>query len=509
MPQLVDDSRRLVVPRWRSFLTTARLGHLASAGPPSRQNKLPSFEVGEIEILQRAWEDRKSPGHAADLVDAALVVQTPEIAVEAASFLLEASLSPLSVMMAQEVLSPSESVVSWADPQRLDRHDRYREIAKIKHLLRRHPRNAVAWVDLARHYSILGQDGPAENALIRALILAPNNRFVLRAGSRFFLHIRDPDKAHHLLRTSTRTRWDPWLLAAEVVAASAAGRSSTWTKEAQRMVEGGRFFPFDISELASALGTLEHHHGNRKGVRRFFGHALVKPTENTLAQAGWLARQREAVELKSRRGEVPRAYEAGAWEMFMEESYSDALRLAWKWLYDEPFASRPAIFGSWLAVTALGDLESGIRFMEAIEPSHPDDPRILSQLVFCKASQGLLSEAERLLGKLEGVVTSDARSEAFYRWEVLMAADRGLIAFRRGDTQEGRRQYREAIELAAKHRLHHLEAIAAIYFAREVRLSGAQDEAEILGEAEKALQHIAPPLRPAYGLLLRRPAETK
>lgn len=51
------------------------------------------------------------------------------------------------------------------------------------------------------------------------------------------------------------------------------------------MVESNALAPRHTSELASAIGTLEFEHGNRKGVRRMFDRAMRDPTENTVAQA--------------------------------------------------------------------------------------------------------------------------------------------------------------------------------------------------------------------------------
>ena len=48
--------------------------------------------------------------------------------------------------------------------------------------------NPIVWVELARLYIMHDQVEKAERALLTALHLAPDNRFVLRSATRFFIH---------------------------------------------------------------------------------------------------------------------------------------------------------------------------------------------------------------------------------------------------------------------------------------------------------------------------------
>src|SRR5205823_4591050 len=107
------------------------------------------------------------------------------------------------------------------------------------------------WVDIARHYSIMGFNEQARRAIQKGVALAPENRFTLRSAARFYIHIGDPEVAHDILKRSEKTKSDPWLLAAEIAAATVAGRTS-------RLVRRGRGFldthpPFQATELASAI----------------------------------------------------------------------------------------------------------------------------------------------------------------------------------------------------------------------------------------------------------------
>src|SRR5690349_3024011 len=85
MPQHIDDNTRQVVPRWRPFIVAAKLGLLEASGA-SRHPLEPS--PGELEQLQRDWQNQRSPFHAMNLVDAAIVLNKPDIATDAAQYLL-------------------------------------------------------------------------------------------------------------------------------------------------------------------------------------------------------------------------------------------------------------------------------------------------------------------------------------------------------------------------------------------------------------------------------------
>src|SRR5439155_22265534 len=82
------------------------------------------------------------------------------------------------------------------------------------------PRNAFVWVDLALLYTTLGLRDQAARAIRIALALAPEDRFVLRCASRFLVHIGDAERAHHILKRSEATPYDPWLMAAEFAVSS-------------------------------------------------------------------------------------------------------------------------------------------------------------------------------------------------------------------------------------------------------------------------------------------------
>lgn len=468
----VDDRKRQVVPRWRPFRVAATLGQLDTAGDRSKAHHLEPAP-GEVEDLQRDWLRDRTPFHAANLVDAALILGRSALAEEAAQWLTERDgVSAISLRLARQVLSPS-AAVELGEPPELTLESRHRRVASYRRRLRRYPRDPLLWVDLAREYATLGQDASALRALRIALGLAPENRFVLRSASRFLLHTHDPEQAHRVLARASSTARDPWLLAAEIVTADACGRQSRLIATGARLLQSGGIHPRHLSELASAIGTLEHIAGKRKSVRKYFAQALQDPTENTVAQAHWIARHMSGFELPDGLQNVPRAYEANAWEAARSSEFANAVQLAWRWLRDEPFATRSAQFGSYVAATALGNYDEAIRLVEAGRAANPGDLRLLAQLLYCQACAGMLDEAERNLRLLETSVKGISSQLLDAEWEVLLNADRGLIAFRRGHLEEGRRWYKMAADVADAHRLPEYAASVLINFTREEILAGA------------------------------------
>ena len=467
MAARIDDQNRRVVPRWRTFGVSCSMGLLEGAAASNFRDPLRPAP-SEIEELQDSWARHRSLGHAADLVDAAVVLGNPALATDAAEFLLDAGgISEASLALAKHVLSAESNQSESEDAPDFSPSVRYGRIAQYRRQLRSWPDNPIVWVDLAREYSNLGQIEPAEKALRVALGLAPNDRHVLRSATRFFLHIRDPERAHHVVNRSPATREDPWLMAAEIVAAGMGDKISRLVKLGNQTVVSRRFHPRHISELAGALGTIEHQFGKRRKARQLFGHALVDPTENTVAQAGWLARHIPDFELPPESLHVPRAFEAQSWQSVVEGDYGRAVELSWEWLKDEPYSTRAALFGSWIALMAIADFDEAERMVAAAQLANPGDPRLLAQLFYCRASRGEVDAAESVLPRLEKAIQKDKSDRHPEEWEVMLNADRGLLAYRRGHVAEGRRHYGAALRVAKAAKLREAHSLALLNYVRE------------------------------------------
>lgn len=496
------DSNRQAVPRWRPFKIAAELELMEPVR--SSMRTVPEPRPGELEEIANDFASNRTLIHAADLVDAALVAERPDIGRNAAEFIIDNEPARVSARLAAALLGKQRPALAATTPPALSNSDRYVRIAQFRRVLRITPHDVIKWVDLAREYATLGQNEAALQALRIAINLAPQNRFVLRAANRFFLHIGEFGKAHDIVRRAATVETDPWILAAEIASAEIAERQSRFVKTAQRLLQNKNIAPRHLSELASVVGTLEHGHGDRAKVRKLFAVALADPTENAVAQAGWVSRHMPAFEIPAEKLNVPRAFEAKAWEHFLDGRARAATDLSREWLRDEPFATRPALFGSWVASTAIGDFPTAIEFAEAARFSNPGEPSPMAQLVFCYATQARFEEARQLLKALPDAIREHPDSMSQDEWEIFREANLGLIAFRGNDVETGRSHYNMAIAKAVESGKRQMASNAFMYFLREEARVDRSAAEQYLPEAKRIVDNMPLSIRPAYARLLER-----
>lgn len=115
----IDDRNRRMVPRWRTFRVSCSMGLLDGADTSYLRKPLQAAP-GEIEELQDSWGRRRSLTNAAELVDAAIVLGNPELATDAAEFLLEeGGISEASLMLAKHVISAESDQLHLEDVPRV------------------------------------------------------------------------------------------------------------------------------------------------------------------------------------------------------------------------------------------------------------------------------------------------------------------------------------------------------------------------------------------------------
>ena len=462
MASFFAPKHRSVVPRWRLFASTSGLRELDNA--PRGPVALPDAPVDQL----RDWEAFGTVWHATDLISAAVVSMQPETALDAAKFLTSraASVQPSALALAQRILNPGDGALDeqydWDWPIM---------IRKLRSSVRRDPRSAMQWADLALAHTVLGNRTQAIRAMTVAHALAPDNRFVLRSAARCFLHWGEPDRAHQLLKASPATLSDPWLLSAEIAMASARHRRSRLFTEGRRMVKSGDFSSYDISELACGLGSAEFEAGSRRHAVPLLTRSMERPTENAVAQVEWVFNKDnrpppalDAVE------NVPRLYEAMASEHYFKGEWDDAVHCARQWLEDQPFSSRPADLGSY-AASLLGRYSEAVGLLVGARASNPDDQMILNNLTYFSVLAGDVSGAQRWMNLV--------------KWDQVEAADlpiftatSGLLKFRLGDAEAGRAAYVRAVRDGIERRDARIEAIALMNFSREEFLSGHYERGE-------------------------------
>jgi Flp pilus assembly protein TadD len=498
-----EDRDRQVVPLWRRFTDTNRRGELSSISLPSRK----VFTGEALSELLADWTERPGLSTAADLVSAALTENRFKLANDAAEFIISTPEAPAAARSVAELYlaegQPSLEVKASAfglplgppEPLHAILDQLRKAVQLIKKRLIAYPHNPILWTGLARYYTALGQADKAARSIQTALALAPDNRFVLRSASRFYLHQGDKDQAHSLLTSARQLKSDPWILAAEIAMAATKGRNSQHIKTARRLVEAERFSPFHLSEVASAIGTIESLGGNLKTGRKLIEFSLQQPAENAIAQAAWLARKMEGRFIPQAQSTA--SFEANAWNAWKKANWAQAMTEARLWLFDQPFSSRPAILGSYLAAAVMQDFAEAIVFARHGLRSNPNDFILHNNLVVALALQGSVAEASNELGKID-VGQLRAADRMFF------LATNGLLEFRSGRPDVGRRLYRLSIEQGRRLGDHVRESLARVYLALEELRLGAPGAEALREEALKSASGLTDPGQLALVERLRR-----
>lgn len=462
MSLFFNDPDRRMIPRWRTFRTTTETGELSS---PTGRAIQPQINEEMFADKVHSWRMTRTLGFASDLVGAAAVLGRESAATDAAAFILDPANHATGALktVAYRVLGQEPSADQQADEEERDASARF--IRETRDRLREEPRNAIAWIDLGREYAVNGLYRQTLQCLKRGVILAPNNRFVLRSATRFFIHQKDTQRAYDILTRCNRTREDPWLLAAQIATATVIGRTSRFIKDGQRMTENRMFSDFEVGELASALATVDLGSGDVRRARRLFGRSLQRPTENSVAQAGWASRHISGVPLHEEHLRVPRTYEAHAWQFYVAQQWDRAVQNCQSWLRDEPYSKRPAIMGSYLAALMLDDYELSASVAKAGLRANRSDVLLLNNLTVALLILGRKEEAELEFAKIDRG-DSDADTH-----RITLTATEGLLRFRTGKIQEGRMLYENAIAASAtENQKQH--ALALIHLCREEMIAG-------------------------------------
>lgn len=482
MANLFEHKDRRVVPNWRSFGRTTVLGELNSFQKLRKE----SVEESSIEEYIIDWKLNQTVPHAADLLSAAFVNDKREkkAVLQAAQFILsnEDKATRSQISLAQQIITkqPEADITSrfndigiaslsvLFNPQPF-----YDKIKETKALLRAYSFNPILYVELSRYYSILGQEESSIQAMKTALHLASNNRFILRSATRLFAHYHTEQKnhldyIHRFLRNSPMTKYDPWLTSAEISISTIRGRNSKLIKKGIELINSRNIAPFNFTELASSIGTIELLNGSLKKSREFFNKALLDPNDNSLAQIEWATTKDNQLHINHANFEVRMNFEALALDNYHNSEYDKALDNASKWLADQPFSKRPVMFGSNLASTILKDQEKSIAFLNAGLISHPNDPQLINNLAYSLALENKSKEA------LEQLVKVKHATEINQVTQICLMATKGLAFFRSGLSESGRHLYLEAIEQTKKINNQNLNWIALLNYAREELLQGSE-----------------------------------
>jgi len=449
MASLKEDEKRNVVPNWRDYNKTSKLGEFGSAS----RNRV-QIELFPIDQYIHAWEVNNSIPYAGDLVSAAILnghQENPAV-VEAARFIVSHKDEATKTLIhtAQSLIASPEQVAIDANlsvHQKIERINNQEETVRTEIRLLKLSRdyccyNPIAFCELARCYVTLGQLDKAKEAMDIALHLAPNHRYICRSAARFYLHIHDEERARFIVARNPALLKDPWLLASEIAINTLMDRTSRNIKKGSELISSQNYSPFSLSELSSAIGSIEEINGNRKKCRSYFKTALINPNDNTLAQARFLLSKDSNLSFDF--GDnivIPNAFEAEAINSYADEDFSKALIAAVDWIDDMPFTRRPVQFAASIAYSFLKDYDTAISLLELGLKANPNNPMLLNNKAYACALSGKTDAAAQ-------AIQDAKRLQMPLEVKVCLTATEGLNEYRKGNIEAGRALYTDAIQMA-------------------------------------------------------------
>ena len=489
MAGFISDKARQVIPRWRTLGETLRRRELDSVVPRRAQQKGTSDFLAQKLI---DWKQHQTVGHAADLVGAGVALGREEEVAGAARFLLRDNVyaSSWAKELAVHALdTPDNGKIVSPKPEAMEDTHLHGQVRTLRQQLHIEPRDPILWVELSRVYAILGLGEQAGRCMSVALQLAATNRFVLRSACRLFVHLGDPERAHEILAKSERTPHDPWLLAAEIAVGSIVEKRPKLIKPARRVLSGGKFASSHISELASALATLELGSGSIRKSKKLFKLSLEDPTENSIAQAAWTSWREKSIHFQEQDLLHFNAFEAQSWISFQKGRWDQSIEQCKLWQFDQPFSSWPSIFGSFTAAIVLEDYQMSEWFAGIGLRANPTDFMLLNNLAFARVNRGNLDGASEALERAY-------RSQMSERESVAIQATKGLWACQTGDLEGGRRLYSDALvgarKLAGQDLL--LLALTCMLLAKELIMRDDLEGGTELNEAFQTLKQGQDPI---------------
>lgn len=439
---------RLVIPRWRDFKDTAKSGELSK----DRIKNSPTVPLISCKKQLENWQKEKSIANALELVNSAFVSGENQVAIDAANFILNNCKDQANPVIKVAQLVLNSSVYNNEGAEVNNTFDTLEEkirikIQDIRRRINAYPNNPVLWIDYARWFTIIGKFAKAENCIRTALQLAPDNIFILRCAVRFYIHKSKYDAndnesvifALRLIRKNPATKFDPWLMATEISLCSYLDKTSNLMKAGFSIIEAKQFSAFTLSELTSALATVELYNGGGK-TKKLFSQSLIDPNENSVAQAQWASNIIGGIPFNSHQFN---SHEANSYHNQTLENWDAAFDESLNWLVDEPFSSSPANHASYLAGALIDNNGIAIKVCEFGLRSNPHEFTLLNNKAYSEAVENLVDDAENTFNQINVNTLTESEKVTYY-------ATKGLISYRRGQKDKGNALYDEAESLARK-----------------------------------------------------------
>lgn len=462
---------RRLIPKWRKAQFSLHQPDMLGFVKPAKSGAPISTSDEAVDVALWAWEQTKSIGDLADLLAFGLdATQHVRLAPAAEAALKSAEATPAMMLVAQEILkSGASEAFLWRDSKAA------KSVHGLRALLRNAPNDVIALVDLAQHHLAVGKQRAAYRALMVAHQISPNSVHVLRAVTRFWIHVGLPDKAHAFIKKAPRTAADPWLMASEIATAQVAGAPSAQLRRAQRALTTKTFKSRDVTELAGAVGGTELFQGNFKEARKLFRLALEHPTDNVLAQA---ITNQDHLQIEIDDSLLQKApngvFEGRALQALLRTDFDEVGRLTECWAEEEAFSSRPRLLQSFVH-GALGNYEQALRAAEAGLLTDPKDMSLRGNRAYALALMKRFNEAEAELKLIDAHGDQDNRP--------LTLATMGAVKLLEGEHELGSALYEDALAEFERKKAEQQYSDCLAFYARTATKAGSPISTELLKRA--------------------------
>lgn len=444
---LADNKDRVPVPKWKALAQTPPI-ELVSAKNFSAESDLLQMRKDRAIALYYRWRETPTLDNALELLESTVFIDGDGLFYGPAK---QVANSPESTVTSKSVAQRTlgARTKELAGPRKLiTKQEVWNEIAKNKSRLRDEFRNGLLHAEQARLYTMIGEHEAAEAAFENALRIYPDNRHILRTYSRFMVHVDTPEIALSRLSRCAGLSDDPWLQAAEISLSELTGRGSKIAHSATRNIELGHIKPDHISELASALASLEFNTGHRKRFKKRFRDSLYAPTDNSLAQVMWFVRKTpdEVANITLQDpffiAALRRSNEAWTYGRLKQKNWRAAVDSFLQWQSEESFSSHIAIQGSYYAISLAKDYKRGADICYIGLKANPRSSMLLNNPAV----------ARRLLDDIEGAKSSLEEMKRFNpTWsnEPTFLVTDAMIKYAFGEIEAARRRYIDALSTAS------------------------------------------------------------
>jgi tetratricopeptide (TPR) repeat protein len=426
----IDYGDRILVPQWLPFRKAAQLREAdVTAANADVIDYAPSVE--SFRDVVQDFHSEPSPFVGAELMGIAVVLGETEVARELARYVAsEKIVGAVAAKHATAILEghyPAELILT---EQALIRNKKRR--------VRDFPRDALAWIDQARLYTILGQREKARKAVVASLQLAPTNRLIVRSAIRFFAHFNEWDAAAFYGERAYNATHDPLILGPLLGVFTEIDKLPLRVKPiAQKALISPDHFLF--SEVLAAIGTMEILNGAQKRSRRFFRRAWRDPTQAVVSQSQWVLREHLPNLAPEQNIDFSQSAEALSWLRFAILDFKGAVLKAQDWVLEEPYSGSAHVHASHSACL-IGDYTEAEATAERGLKANRRDPALLNNLVFAQLRRGRIGAAEANFELLRPLLNDPK--------EIAPMATYGLLLMSQSHILEGIACYDDAISRA-------------------------------------------------------------